>query len=232
MEKLTEERFEYLLSYSEERLQSLAHEQIWKGKGTKFDPFVVKNANILGQAILLNKTFSHLSFFNCNFDFAQFEGCQNILLKNCTFKKLVLYKCKKFKFDESSITDLNFSKAKDISFKNSIIFNVSTKFRIKNIRFNNCQVNNDFLDYVLSKSCGGLYSKTKELVTTLIIILGFIFLPRFIYLLFILNPSEIILLLLLFIRITTLLLIFLLISYLYENMVKKKHPKIKILNNK
>lgn len=229
VEKLVEDRLEYLTLYSEQRLQFLAHEQIWKGKGTKFDPFIVKNANILGQEILFNKTCSYLSFINCNFDFAQFEGCQNILLKNCAFKKLVLNRCKKFQFDQTSITDLSFSKTQNVSFNYSIIYNVSTKSRIKNVRFNNCQINNDFRDYILRKNSSGLYTKTKELVTALIVFLIILIFHRLIYLLFVLNSSEI-LILLLFIGIIIQLMIFLLFSFFYETMVKKNHPKIKILN--
>ncbi|TKJ19519.1 MAG: hypothetical protein CEE43_15280 [Promethearchaeota archaeon Loki_b32] len=85
--------------YSEQRLQRLAHDQIWKGKGTESDPFVIKNANILGQAILINNSSLYISFVNCNFDQAQFEGCHNILLKDCTFGKLVLSRCKSFKIN-------------------------------------------------------------------------------------------------------------------------------------
>ncbi|MFX1479666.1 MAG: hypothetical protein ACFFCI_16205 [Promethearchaeota archaeon] len=226
---MTEESIDYIVSYSEQRLQNLAHEQIWKGQGTETNPFVVKNANILGQAIMLNKTLLHISLINCNFDHAQFEGCQNILLKNCTFKKLVLNKCNNFRFDESFITDLSLSKSKHISFENTIVFNVSTNSRIKDIVFIDCQLNNDFLDYILRKNSRGLYSKTKEIVSSVIIILIFFIFHRLIFLLFILNPSEIINLLL-FIVVTILLLTFLLLSFLYEYLIKKKHPNIKIMN--
>ena len=229
MESPIEEKFDEILSYSEQRLQCLAHDQIWKGKGTELDPFVVENANILGQAILLRKSSLCISFINCNFNHAQFEGCQNILLKNCTFSKLILKKCKKFKIEKNFITDLSFSRIRDIVFKESIILNVSTKFRIKNTVFNNCQINNDFLDYILKKRRSGFYSKIKEIVTASIIILSFTIFYRFLFMCYVLNSSEIINLIL-FIGIIITLLTFYLFSLLYEYGVKKKHPKIKILN--
>ncbi|UCD00588.1 MAG: hypothetical protein JSV23_06775 [Promethearchaeota archaeon] len=230
MQKLSEERFNDLLLYSEQRLQHLAHVQIWKGNGTESDPFIVGNANILGQAILLKNSSLHISFINCNFDHAQFEGCQNILLDNCTFGKLVLRKCKKFKIDKSYMTDLSFSRTKDVLFKNSIILNVSTKFRIKQIFLKGCQINNSFLDYILKKNCSGLYSKIKEFITSIIIILCIFNSYRLIFLYYFLNSSEIINLLS-FIGIIIALVIFLLLSLLYESIVKKKHPKIKILSS-
>lgn len=231
MKKLTEDNLKYISSYSEQRLQSLANEQIWKGKGTELDPFIVKNANILGQAFLLNKTALYVSFINCNFDQVHFKGCQNILLKNCTFKKLVLYKCKKFQIDDSFITDLCFSKTKHISFKNSIIFNVSKKYRIKSIVFKDCRINNSFLDYILKKSNSGLYSETKEIIISMIIIFIFLILCELIFMYFIINSPELGILIL-HIGITLLLLIFLLFSFFHEYKLKKKRPKIKILDNR
>ncbi|MFX1419735.1 MAG: hypothetical protein ACFE9N_12510 [Promethearchaeota archaeon] len=231
MEKLTEERFDDLLSYTEQRLQSLAHDQIWKGKGTESDPFIVQNANILGQAILLNKSSLFLSFINCNFNHAQFERCKNILFENCTFSKLVLKKCKKFNIERSFITDLNFSRIRDISFKKSIIFKVSTKFRIKNAVFDDCQINNDFLDYVLKKSMSGFYSKIKEIVSAFIIILSFTIFYRFIFMFSVFNSFEL-MNLLLFFGIVIVLLTFLLFSLIYEYGIRKRHPRIKILYTK
>ncbi|MFX0042969.1 MAG: hypothetical protein ACFE8L_08665 [Candidatus Hodarchaeota archaeon] len=227
MKKLTKEDLEYISSYTEQRLQSLANEQIWKGTGTELDPFIVKNANILGQAILLNKTCLYISFINCNFDRVQFEGCQNILLKNCTFKKLVLNKCKKFQIDDSFINELSFSKTKHISFKNSIVLNVSKKYRIKSIVFKDCQINNSFLDFILKKSNSGLYSNTKETVTSIIII----FVSLILFRLFILESTELGNLIL-YIVVTLLLLIFLLFSFFHEFKLRKKRPKIKILDNR
>ena len=231
MGKLSETRFGEMLSYSEQQLQSLAQDQIWKGKGTEFDPFVVENANILVQAIVLKKSSLYISFINCNFDLAQFESCQNIILENCTFNKLVLCKCKRFKINKSFITDLSFKKTKEVSFKTSIIFNTSTKVRNRKIVFKDCQINNNFLDFILKKSRTGLYSKTKEIVTAIITILSFSIFYRFFFIRYLLISSEIVNILLCIGVILTLLL-FLLFTLFYESVVKRKNPKIKILNNK
>ena len=151
-------------------------------------------------------------------------------MENCTFNKLVLCKCKRFKIKNSFITDLSFSKTKDISFKTSIIFNTSTKFRNNKICFNDCQINNDFLDFILKKSGTGLYSKTKEIVTAIITILSFSIFYRYVFIRYFFNALEVLNVLLL-IGIIITLLMFLLFSLFYESVVKKKYPKIKIINN-
>ncbi|UCC19208.1 MAG: hypothetical protein JSV62_14065 [Promethearchaeota archaeon] len=226
---MIEESFDDLSAYSEERLQNIAHDQIWRGSGTEIDPFVVQNANILGQAILIRKSSLYLSFINCNFNHAQFEGCKNILFENCAFNKLVLKKCKKFKIEGSFVTDLNFKSIRDVLFSKSIILNVSNKFRIKNTVFNDCQLNNDFLDYILKKSRSGFYSKIKEVITAIIIIFSFMILYRFMFMFSVFNFVEV-MNLLLFAGIIIGLLIFLLFSLIYEYGIKKRHPRIKILS--
>jgi hypothetical protein len=52
-----------------------------------------------------------------------------------------------------------------------VIIGVSTKFKIKNIIFENCQINNEFLNYILKKQSSGFYSKIKEIMGFYIIIL-------------------------------------------------------------
>ena len=231
LEELIEENVDSLSSYTEQRLQSIAHDQIWKGKGTEKDPFIVQNANILGQAITLTKSSLYLSFINCNFNHAQFEDCKNIFLKNCTFNNLILKKCMKFKIENSFITNLSFSRIKFIEFIKSIIFNVFSKFRIKNTVFKDCQINNDFLDYILKKSNSGFYSKIKEIITAFIIILSLTLFYRSFFMFYVFNYSEIANILLYFIIIIALVAI-LLFSLLYEYLVIKKHPKIKILSTR
>lgn len=231
MEKLIEERFDDILSYSEQRLQNLAHEQIWKGKGTKLYPFIIENANILGQAIIINNSSLYISFINCNFIHAQFEGCQNIILKNCTFGKLVLSTCESFKIDSNCITDLIVSRTKRILLINSVIIDVTIKSRIKNIIFEDCQINDDFQDSILRKIYKRHYSKIKgELLSYILIFSAFVF-YRIFYTYYIYDSSDIINLILM-IGLIFNILIFIWYSLYSKYLVKKKHPKITIIHNK
>ena len=158
--------------YSEEGLQRLAHDQIWKGKGTEDDPFEIKNANILGQAILIKNSSLHITFVSCNFHLAQFDDCCNIILKDCNFEKLVLNNCMSIKINTSFISNLKLSRIKEISFKKTIIIDISTKFkRIKNITLEDCQINNDFLNYIMDKVNRGIYNKFKEIILSFVILL-------------------------------------------------------------
>jgi hypothetical protein len=160
-----------IIFYSEQGLQNLADDQIWKGKGTENDPFVIENANILGQAFSIKSCSLHISFIDCNFDNAQFDSCKNIVLKNCTFETLSLKKSMNFKINNCFITDLKLSKIKEINFSKTVIIGVSTKFRIKKIIFEDCQINNEFINYILRKQLSGFYSKIKEIMGFYIIIL-------------------------------------------------------------
>ncbi|MFX0024219.1 MAG: hypothetical protein ACFE9S_17970 [Candidatus Hermodarchaeota archaeon] len=157
--------------YSEQGLQNLANDQIWKGKGTENDPFVIENANILGQAFSIKKCSLHISFIDCNFDHAQFDSCKNIMLKNCTFETLLLKNSMKFEINNCFVSDLKLSRIKEISFCKTVIIGVSTKFKSKNIIFEDCQINNEFINYILRKQLSGFYSKIKEIMGFYIIIL-------------------------------------------------------------
>ncbi len=160
-----------IIFYSEQGLQNLADDQIWKGKGTENDPFIIENANILGQAFSIKKCSIYISFIECNFEHAQFDSCKNIVLKNCTFGKLVLKNSLKFEITNCFISNLKLSLIKEIFFCKSVIIGVSTKFKIKNIIFEDCQINNEFLNYILKKQGSGFYSKIKEIMGFYIIIL-------------------------------------------------------------
>lgn len=128
-----------IIFYSEKGLQHLAHDQIWKGTGTNTDPFIIKNANILGQAILIKNSSLYISFINCNFNHVQFEGCSNILLKDCTFGKLVLSKSRSFEINTSYISNIELTRINQITFKENFIIDMSIKFkRIKNIILKDC----------------------------------------------------------------------------------------------
>ncbi len=188
-----------IIFYSEQRLQQIAHDQIWNGKGTESDPFVIKNANILGQAILIKNSALYISFINCNFDRAEFEGCRNILLKDCTFEKLVLNKSKSFAINTSYISDIELSRIKQITFKKSIIIDMSTKFkRIKNIILEDCQINNDFLNYILNNDNRGFYPKIKEIIQSFMIMFGYFIFYRLFWRTYDLEYSDIVNLLLIF----------------------------------
>ena len=231
VESLTEESFDDILSYSEKRLQNLAHEQIWKGTGTELDPFIIENANILGHSIIITDTSMYISFINCNFDHAKFEGCKNVILDNCAVRKLVLSRCEKFRIDSSYISNLDFSRLNQIYFRNSIILDVTANFKINNIFFEDCQINDDFQDSVLRKIYKRHYSKIiGELFSYIIIFSAFVF-YRIFYMYYIFNSSDTINLILvigLFFSILTLIWYSLYSKYL----IKKKHRKISILNNK
>ena len=231
MELLSEDRLDNMILYSEQRLQYLAHDQIWKGKGTESDPFVIENANILGQAILIKKSSLYISFINCNFDHAQFEACKNILLKDCTFETLSLSKSMKFKIYNCYISDLKFSRTKEIVIKKTVIFDVPTKFRIKNIIFEDCQINNEFLDYVLRKKLGGFYSKIKEIIVSFIIIIILFIFYRLFWATYALNYSDVKSLFLI-VSVIIVLLIILCFSSFYEYLAKRKVPKIIISESK
>ncbi len=160
-----------IIFYSEQGLQNLADDQIWKGKGTEDDPFIIENANILGQAFSIKKSSLYLSFIDCNFDHAQFNSCKNIILKNCTFETLLLKNSTKFDITNCFISDLKLSLTKEISFYKTIIIKVSTQFKIKNIIFEDCQINNEFLNYILRRQLRGFYSRIREIMGFYIVIL-------------------------------------------------------------
>jgi len=218
--------------YSEQGLQQIAHDQIWNGKGTESDPFIIQNANILGQAILIKNSSLYISFINCNFNHAQFEGCCNILLKDCTFEKLVLRRSKNFKINTSYISDIELSRTKQITFKKSIIINISTKFkRIKNITLEDCQINNDFLNYILNNNNRGFYPKIKEIIQSIIILFIYLIFYRLYWRTYDLESSDIVNVLLIF-GLTVFLLLFLLFSFFCHCLVKRKNPKLLISANK
>ncbi|MFW9818380.1 MAG: hypothetical protein ACFFE5_02125 [Candidatus Thorarchaeota archaeon] len=160
-----------IIFYSQQGLQTLADDQIWKGKGTDDDPFIIENANILGQAFSIKKCSLYISFIDCNFDHAQFDSCKHISLMNCTFETLSLKNSMKFDINNCFISDLKLSGTKVINFKKTIVLDVSKKFRIKKIIFKDCQINNEFLNYILRKQSSGFYSKIKEIMGFYIIIL-------------------------------------------------------------
>ncbi len=220
-----------IIFYSEQGLQNLAHDQIWKGKGTETDPFVIENANILGQAFLIRNSSLYISFINCNFDNAQFETCKNIMLKNCTFEILSLSKSRKFEINNCFVTDLKLSRTKETNLKKSVIIDVSTKFRIKNIIFEDCQISNEFLNYILRKQLSGFYSKIKEIMGFYIIILILFIFYRLLWTPYELNYSDIKGLLLIAGLIIVLLIISIL-SSISEYLIKKKLPKIIVSEEK
>lgn len=231
MEQRAEERFEEMLSYSEQRLECLAHDQIWKGKGTELDPFIIENANILGHSILITETSLFISFINCNFDHAQFEGCQNIILKNCAVRKLVLSRCERFGIDSSYISNLDISRTNRIYFRDSIIIDFTTQYKINNITFEDCQINDKFQDSVLRKIYKRHYSRIKgELISSILIFSAIVF-YRVFYTYYIFNSSDIINLILIIGLIFTIL-TFIWYSLYSKYLIKKKHRKISILNNK
>jgi len=129
--------------YSENHLRNLAEMQLWKGNGLQHNPFIVENANILGQTILVKSSTIHFSFVNCHFEYVKFEECQNITLKDCSFEKLVLKGCKNFKFDSCYISKLSSTKVNQICFKHSIIVDILSNRKFKNIIFEDCQINDN-----------------------------------------------------------------------------------------
>jgi hypothetical protein len=231
LEELTQDGLNKVLLYSEKELQNLAQEQIWKGKGTIVNPFVIENANILGQTILIENSSLYISFVNCNFDYLQFEQCKNITLRNCSFRKISINRSKNFMIHKSYISDLSFSRVKEISFENSIIIEISTNYRIKNITFEDCQINDKFLDPILRKIYYRHYSRLKELIPSYLIVLSAIVFYRLFYTYYIFNTSDIINLILIAILVSSIL-TFLWVPLLYKYLVKLKRPKITLINNK
>ena len=150
MENVIEDGIVNITLYSEETLKNLAYQQIWKGNGTKTDPFIIKNSNILGQEIIIKNSSLFLSFFNCNFDHVIFERSSNISLKHCTFNKLEVIKCSQFEITSSYISDLSMSKITDFQFKKSSIIEVSTRSKILEIIFEDCDINDNFLDSIIT----------------------------------------------------------------------------------
>ncbi|MFW9970294.1 MAG: hypothetical protein ACFFDF_08850 [Candidatus Odinarchaeota archaeon] len=231
MEILSEESLNNSELYSERRLQHLAHDQIWKGKGIETDPFLVENANILGQAFLIKKSSLHISFVNCNFEHAQFESCKNILLKHCTFKTLLLHKSEKFNISNCYISNLKFSRTNEVNFRNCIISDVSQKFRIKRLIFERCQINNQFLEDILKKQNSGFYSKIKDIIGSYIIIMLLFMFYRLFWTPYDLNNSDLNILLLMSSIIIVSLLVLSFLSFC-EYLTKKKRPRIIISDEK
>lgn len=231
MEQLTQNELNNMILYSERELQNLAQKQIWKGKGTKISPFVIINANILGQSILIENSSLYISFINCNFDCLQFEQCENIILENCTIRKLCINRCKNFIIDTAYISQLSFSRVKEISFKKSIIIEISRNYRLKTVIFENCQVDDKFLDLILRRIYNRHYSRIKELIPSYLIIFSAIVFYRLFYTYYIYNSSDIINLILILTLVSGIL-TFLWIPLLYKYLIKLKRPKITLINNK
>ncbi|MFW9827435.1 MAG: hypothetical protein ACFFEY_07590 [Candidatus Thorarchaeota archaeon] len=231
MEQLNQNEINKIRLYSEQELQSLAQQQIWKGKGTKISPFVIANANILGQSISIEKSSLYISFINCNFDYLKFEQCENVILENCTFRKLSIIRCKNIAINTAFISDLSFSRVKDVSFKKSIIIEISRNHRIKAILFEDCQINDKFQDLILRKIYIRHSSKVKELVPSYLIIFSAIIFYRLFYTYYVYNSSDIINLILILILVSGIL-TFLWVPFLFKHLIKLKRHKITIINNK
>ncbi|MFX1325837.1 MAG: hypothetical protein ACFE8N_12865 [Promethearchaeota archaeon] len=215
--------------YSEQNLRSLASEQIWKGSGVNHDPFIIENANVLGQVILIKNSTLVLSFKNCNFNQVVFDVCENITLYNCTFRKLGLRRCEDFTFDSCYISNLSFSKSKRTSFKDSLIIDVSSNHKNKDIIFEDCQINDIFLDSIERKVYKKCDSKIKETAPSYIFIISSFVFYRFFYTIYILNSIDIINVLL----IGGLILAIIVFTWflIYRSRGKKKPSKIVVLQN-
>ncbi|MHA2390522.1 MAG: hypothetical protein ACXAEX_01005 [Promethearchaeota archaeon] len=215
--------------YSEQHLKTLAEDQIWKGKGVDDDPFIIENANVLGQTILIKKSTLVLSFKNCNFDHVLFEVCENVSMHNCTFRKLSLKRCKEFEFKSCYISDMSFSKTRKIYFKNSLIIDVSMNRKNKDIIFEDCQINDIFLDSIESKIYNKYHSKIKETAPSYIIIFSSFVFYRIFYTIYILNSLDLInMLLIMGVVLGIVTFVWFLI---YDYFGKKKPSKITILHN-
>ncbi|MFW9781554.1 MAG: hypothetical protein ACFFFB_04635 [Candidatus Heimdallarchaeota archaeon] len=215
--------------YSEQNLRCLANDQIWKGSGGKDDPFIIENANVLGQVILIKNSNLGLSFQNCNFDQVVFESCQNIWFYNCTFRKLSLKKSKDFSFDSCYISNLSFSKSKRVCFKGTFIIDVSLNRRNKDIIFEDCQINDNFLDSIESKIYRKYDSKIRDTAPSYIFIFSSFVFYRIFYTIYILNSIDIINVLL----IGCLILVIIAFTWflIFRSRGKKKPSKIVILQN-
>jgi hypothetical protein len=231
LEQLTQNEINKIILYSEQELQYLAQQQIWKGKGTKISPFIIVNANILGQSISIEKCSLYISFLNCNFDYLKFEQCENIILENCTFRKLNINRCKNITINTAFISDLSISRVKEISFKKSIVIEISRNHRIKAIVFEDCQINDKFQDLILRKIYIRHYSKVKELIPSYLIIFSAIIFYRLFYTYYVYNSLDIINLVLILILVSGIL-TFLWVPLLYKHLIKLKRPNITIINNK
>ncbi|MFX0005810.1 MAG: hypothetical protein ACFFAV_03675 [Candidatus Hermodarchaeota archaeon] len=220
-----------IIFYSEQGLQNLAHDQIWKGKGTEKDPFVIENANILGQTFSIKKCSLYISFIKCNFDHTQFDSCKNITLQNCTFETLSLKHSMKIEINNCFISDLKVSHIKQINFCNTVIMGVSTKSRIKNIIFKDCQINNEFINYILKKQLSGFYSKIKEIMGFYIIILLLFVFYRLFWTPYKLTYSDIGSLFIIG-SVIIVLLVISISSSICEYFIKKRLPKIKVSREK
>jgi len=229
MENAIDYRLEDLILYSEQQIKNLAHEQIWAGKGTETNPFVIQNANILGQTFLIKRSTLYISFVNCNFDYILLEACQNISLINCSFMKLSIKRCSKFKIESCFVSDLNLLKVKEIYFKNSVIINISSKLRIKAILFEDCQMNDAFLDSIERKKYDRQYKikQIKEGIPSYILIFSAFVFYRLFYTYYILKSSDFINMLLIITLMFTIGVFFWIL--LYEYLLKNKPPKIIIL---
>ena len=137
----------------------------------------------------------------------------------------------KFEINNCFISDLKVSHIKEINFCKSVIIGVSTKSRIKNIIFIDCQINNEFINYILRKQLSGFYSKIKEIMGFYIIILLLFVFYRLSWTPYKLTYSDIrslfiigsVIILLLAISIS---------SSICEYFIKKRVPKIKVSREK
>lgn len=228
MENVIEDGIVNITLYSEETLKNLAYQQIWKGNGTKTDPFIIKNSNILGQEIIIKNSSLFLSFFNCNFDHVIFERSSNISLKHCTFNKLEVIKCSQFEITSSYISDLSMSKITDFQFKKSSIIEVSTRSKILEIIFEDCDINDNFLDSIRKQKFSNYYSQFKEVFPSYILIFSSFIVYRLFYTLFVLKSSDLVNVL--FISFLIITIIGFLFSILIERISKRKPVKVQVLN--
>ena len=123
----------------------------------------------------------------------------------------------------------SFSKTKKVNFKESLIIDVSLNRKNKDIIFEDCQMNDIFLDSIESKIYSKCYSRIKETAPSYILIFSSFVFYRIFYTIYILNSGDIINLLL----IVGLILGITIFAWflIYEYLGKKRPSKIIIIQN-
>ena len=104
------------LSLTEKNLVEMVNYYSWIGKGTKEDPYIIRNLNIEDYGI------KHLIL----------KKCQNIRIHNCQIKYIHFIKCKNITITECKFNNFgprgSFRLCSNISIKNNLIKKINPQF--------------------------------------------------------------------------------------------------------
>lgn len=127
--------------YSETDIYQKAVNEKWIGNGTSENPFIIESTHSLSDKSVIKNTSLYILIKNCTFKSLILKKCKNLKFEGCTFEVLALSKCSRITLDNCSFkTNLELRYSHNLYIQDSHIPFLIFSMCYEN-RFKTCTIN-------------------------------------------------------------------------------------------